>query len=160
SGPLNGQFPHQQGQLQPGHPQLQGPSMSPSNSRAGPSPQMANLELSQQKRKPGQKTASGGATPEPDPASQLRGPSPAFAGQNPMTPDQYHQMAQMGGYQQGIVIGQNGQPQFVPSRPHPNMGFQPTQNPMAVDLMKRMPPQGGQAGQPYPAAWQMVNQPM
>jgi hypothetical protein len=167
SGPLNGQFSHQQGQgLQPGHPQLQGTNMSPSNSRAGPSPQISNLELAQQQRKAGQKTGSGAASPEPgDP--QLRGPSPAFNGQaGGMTQEQYHQMTQMApGYQQGMLIGQNGQPQFIPGRPHPGIPLNQAQNPIAYDLMRQkmqQQAQAGQPGQPFQGNWPqaMINQPM
>ena len=162
SGPLNGQFQHQ-GQLQPGQQPLQGTSMSPSNSRTGPSPQISNLELQQQQqqRKPGQKSGSGAASPESDSVTQIRGPSPAFAAQpGGMTPEQFQQMTQMGGpsYPHAMMLGQNGQPQYMAGRPHPMQFNQ--QNPMTIELMKSRMQQ--QPGQPFPAGWAppMMNQPM
>jgi hypothetical protein len=164
SGPLNGQFQHQ-GQLQPSQQALQGTSMSPSNSRTGPSPQISNLELQQQQqqqRKPGQKGGSGAASPEPDTVTQIRGPSPAFVGQpGGMTHEQFQQMTQMGGpgYSHSMMLGQNGQPQYMAGRPLPGIQFN-QHSPMTIELMKsRVQPQ---AGQPFPAGWAppMMNQPM
>lgn len=151
NGPMNGQFPQQQGQgLQPGH-QIQGTSMSPSNSRTGPSPQITNLEL---QRKAGQKPGSGGASPEPgDPVGPNRGPSPAFPGQGGgMTPEQYAQMtAQMSGAPYGQPV-MNGQP-FMAGRPHPGVPMNQQANPMGYEMMIK---QGGrpQPGQQYAPAWQ------
>ena len=160
NGPLNGQFPqHGQGS-QPGQQQLQGTSMSPSNSRAGQSPQISNLELQQQQRKPGQKGGSGAASPEPDSVTQIRGPNPAFVGQTGMTAEQYQQMTSMNGpgYPH-MMIGQNGQPQYMTSRqPHPGIQFNQGQQ---IEMMKaRM--QQPQPGQPFATGWpqQMMNQPM
>lgn len=162
NGPMNGQFAQQTGQgLQPGH-QMQGTSMSPSNSRTGPSPQIANLEL---QRKAGQKPGSGGASPEPgDPIGPNRGPSPAFTGQaGGMSTEQYAQMTgQMGGGPYGQPVMVNGQP-FMAGRPHPGMQLGQQQNQLGYDMMVK---QGAiprpQPGQPYPAGWQpaMMNQPM
>jgi hypothetical protein len=153
NGPLNGQFQPGQG-LQPG----QGANMSPSNSRAGPSPQIPNLEL--QQRKTGQKGGSGAASPEPDSVAQIRGHSPAFPGQTGgMTSEQFQHMSQMGGpnYAHAMLMNQNGQ-SYMAGRPHPvqyNQGQQ-----MAMEMMKsRMQPQ---PGQPFATGWppQMMNQPM
>lgn len=150
------------GGLQPGHPQ--GASMSPSNSHTGPSPRMPNMELGQQQppqqpRKPGQKTVSGGASPET--GDQIRNPSPAFAGPGGMTAEQYQQMTQMGGgFPPGMVMNQNGQPQFVSNGRQ--MQFNPQQQGPMIEMMKqRMQPQPGQPG-PYPTGWpqQMMNQQM
>lgn len=138
--PGNGQqFPPPQGVgLQPGGTPLAGTSMSPSNSRTGPSPQISNSEL-QGQRKQGQKTGSGAASPESE--GQIRGPSPAFvAQQGVMTPD-LAQMAQMSGqgYQHPLV-GPNGQPIPFGGRPHPGMPFNQVQPQMSVEMMKRMQP--------------------
>lgn len=162
NGPMNGQFPQQPGQgLQPGH-QMQGTSMSPSNSRTGPSPLLANLEL---QRKAGQKPGSGGASPESgEPVGPNRGPSPAFTGQvGGMSTEQYAQMTgQMGGAPYGQSVMMNGQP-FMAGRPHPSMQLSQQQNQLGYEMMVK---QGAiprpQAGQPYPAAWQpgLMNQPM
>lgn len=161
NGPMNGQFPQQAGQgLQPGR-QMQGTSMSPSNSRTGPSPQIANLEL---QRKAGQKPGSGGASPESgEPVGPNRGPSPAFSGQaGGMSTEQYAQMTgQMGGAPYGQPVMMNGQP-FMAGRPHPNMQLGQQQNQLGYEMMVK---QGAiprpQAGQPYPQGWQPVmNQPM
>jgi hypothetical protein len=150
SGPLNGQFQHQ-GQLQPGQQALQGTSMSPSNSRTGPSPQISNLEL--QQRKPGQKGGSGAASPEADAVTQIRGHSPAFVGQPVgITQEQFQQMTQMGGagYSHAMMMGQNGQPQYMAGRPHPGIQFNPS-TPMSIELMKsKMQPQPGQQ---FQAGW-------
>ena len=163
SGPMNGQFPQQAGPgLQPGH-QIQGTSMSPSNSRTGPSPQIANLEL---QRKAGQKSGSVGASPEPgEPVGPNRGPSPAFPGPGGgITHEQIVQMTgQLGGPAYGQPVMINGQPQFMPGRPHPGMQLNQQGNPMAYEMMMkqgnipRHPP-----GQPYPPGWpqQMINQQM
>ena len=159
NGPMNGQLPQQSGKLQPGH-QIQGTSMSPSNSRTGPSPQIANLEL---QRKAGQKPGSGGASPEPGDPGPNRGPSPAFPGQGGgMTAEQYAQMTgQMGGPPYGQQVLINGQHQFIAGRPHAGMPFNQQGNPMAYEMMMK---QGGnprpQPGQPYPPGWsqQMINQ--
>ena len=143
--PANGQQfpPPQGGGLQPGGTPLAGTSMSPSNSRTGPSPQISNSEL-QGQRKPGQKTGSGAASPEPE--GQIRGPSPAFvAQQGVMTPD-LAQMAQMSGqgYQHPLA-GPNGQPVQFSGRPHQGMPFNQGQPQMPVEMMKRM--QQGQFSQ-------------
>jgi hypothetical protein len=170
NGSLNGQFAHQQGPVlqQPGHAQLQGTNMSPSNSRAGPSPQISNLELAQQQRKAGQKIGSGAASPEPG-EPQLRGPSPAFTGQGGgITPEQYQQMTQMPpGYPQNMLLSQNGQPPFIPGRPHPHPGIplNQAQNAMTYEMMRQKIPQQAQPGQPgqqFPGGWPqaMINQPM
>jgi hypothetical protein len=167
-GPLNGQFPPQGGQgLHPGHPQLQGTSMSPSNSRTGPSPQISSQELAQVQRK-GQKGGSGGASPDPE-GVQMRGPSPAsFSQQAQLSQEQIQQIHQMTGQQAGYPhpIVMNGQ-QFIPGRPNmPGMAFNPTQNQIAAEMMlkQRMAQQQqpGQPGQPFQQGWapQMVNQAM
>jgi hypothetical protein len=164
SGPLSGQFQHP-GQLQPGQQPLQGTSMSPSNSRTGPSPQIAKLELQQQQqqqRKPGQKGGSGAASPEPDTVTQIRGPSPAFVGQpGGITQEQFQQMTQMGGpgYPHTMMLAQNGQSPYMTGRPLQGIQFN-QQGPMPIELMKsRMQPQ---TGQPFQAGWppQMMNQSM
>jgi hypothetical protein len=93
SGLMTTQFSQQGQGLQPGRPQLQGTSMSPSTSRTGPSPRMSNIELSQQQqpRKQGQKTGSGAASPEPDYVVN-QGPNSSFAGQAAgMTHEQFNQ---------------------------------------------------------------------
>src|ERR1700738_1535955 len=97
-GPFTGQLGGQAQGLQPGQ-HMQGTSMSPQNSRTGPSPQIANLEL----RKSGQKTSSGGASPEPENSqnSQIRGPSPAFPAGG-MTQEQFNQMSMSQGYPQPL----------------------------------------------------------
>lgn len=160
---MNGQFPPQQGASQPGHPQIQGTNMSPSTSHAGRSPQISNLDLTQQ-RKPSQKTGSTGSSPEPGgPVGQMPGPGPAFAGQPGITAEQFPQMAQMGqGYPQAMFSGQ--QNQFMPGRPHPGMSFNQAQNSMAVSemLKARMAQQAGQPGQAFQPGWpqHMVNQPI
>ena len=166
-GPLNGQFPPQGGQgLHPGHPQLQGTSMSPSNSRTGPSPQISSQELAQVQRK-GQKGGSGGASPDPE-GVQMRGPSPAsFSQQGQLSQEQIQQIQQMAAGQQAgyphPMMLQNGQ-QF--GRPMPGMQFNPTQNQIATEMMlkQRMAQQQqpGQPGQPFQQGWppQMMNQAM
>jgi hypothetical protein len=135
----NGQF----GQ----HPQLQGANMSPQNSRTGPSPQMSQLEIAQQ-RKSGNKTASGGASPEP--GEQIRGPSP-FGGVGGMTAEHYQQMMGQGYPQaQGMLMSQNGAgPQF---RQHAGMPFAQGAHMQEVMKMSRMPPQGPPSQQYQ--AWQ------
>ena len=156
-GPLNGQFPPQGGPggLQPGHPQLQGTNMSPSNSRTGPSPQISSLEIVQRK---GQKGGSGGASPESE-GVQMRGPSPAgFPGQGGgMTAEQFQHLQQMAGQQGFPPMMQNGQP-FIPGRPMPGMPFNQAQVPMTTEMMKhrmlqQQQQQPGQPGQPFPQAW-------
>jgi hypothetical protein len=137
------------GGLQPGHPHAQATSMSPSNSHTGPSPRMPNMELGQQPqqaRKPGQQTASGGASPETGETVQIRNPSPAFHPQN-MTPEQFQQMAQMGGYPPGMIVTQNGQQFMSQGRPH-QMQFNQQGGPTMEMLKQRVQP-----GQPYPAGW-------
>jgi hypothetical protein len=151
-GPMNGQFGGQ-GQLQPGHP-MQGTNMSPQNSRAGPSPQIPNMEISQQ-RKPGQKTTSGGASPEPG-DSQIRGPSPAFTGPGAMTQEHYQQMT-MNHYPQGM-LNQNGAGQFIGGRQHPGMPFGQGQAHIPQEMMKMSRMAQGQPGQYQPGWQQMANQ--
>jgi hypothetical protein len=167
--PLSGQFAqHGQG-LQPGQQQLQGTSMSPSTSRTGPSPRISNLELQQQQRKPGQKGGSGAASPEPDSVAQMRNPSSAFVGQTGgMTAEQFQQMTQMGGqaFSHPMLMGPNGQPQYMAGRPHP-VQFNQAQ-PMTMEMMKsrmqQQQQQQQQPGQPFATGWpqpiinQAVNQ--
>jgi hypothetical protein len=148
--PTGPQFPSAQGGgLQRGTTPLTGTSMSPSNSRTGPSPQISNLELQGQQRKPGQKTGSGAPTPEAD--AQMPGPSPAFMGsQGGMTSD-LAQLAQMGGqaYQHQLMGTANGPPvQFVGGRPSPGMQFSQGQ-PVNAEMMKRLQ-QAGQFAQNWP----------
>jgi hypothetical protein len=166
SGPtMNGQFQRTPGQaFQPGHGPMQGANMSPSHSRAGPSPQISNLEVSQQ-RKPGQRAGSGAASPEPDSLSQIRGPSPAFAGQpGAVTAEQFQQITQMSGYPHSMLM-QNGQQQFV-GRPMPGMPFNQSQNAVNMEMMKRLqqgqPGQPVQPGQQFPPGWQqqLMTQPI
>jgi hypothetical protein len=148
-----GQFPNQQGQgLQAGHPQIQGTSMSPSNSRAGPSPRMGNLEL--QQRKAAQKAGSQGASPESTETAPIAGPSPGFPALPPgMTIEQYQQQMPPN-FPHAMLMNQNGQ--HFAGRPPPAMYGQP-QTAAALEAMKaRMAP-----GQPFPQQWQqqvMMNQ--
>jgi hypothetical protein len=149
---MNGQFVGAGGGLQPGNQQMQGVNMSPQSSRTGPSPQMSSLELVGG-RKPGQKTASGGASPEPgDP--QIRGPSPAFAGPGAMS-EHYQQMMMNPQY---AMMGQNGAgAQFMPGRQHAGVPFGQGQHQMTPEMMKmtqRMQP--GQQGPGF-QQWQMAN---
>jgi hypothetical protein len=137
-------FP-QGGALQPGGTPL-GTSMSPSNSRTGPSPRISNMDLQSQQRKPSQKTGSGAASPEPE--GQIRGPSPAFAGpQGGMTPE-LAQMAQMGGqpYPHAGLMAQNGQ-QLQYRQGIPGMPSFPQGQQIPAEMMKRM-----QQGQ-FPPNW-------
>jgi hypothetical protein len=153
----NGQFSHSQQHqgLQPGHPQLHGTNMSPSNSHTGPSPRMQNMELGRQQS---QKNGSRGASPESQDAVANRNPSP-FPQQGGMTQEQYQAM--MGGpYGQGVMM--SGGQQFIPGRP-PQMSFGQPGQPMMDALKQRMPPQPGQPGQAYPPTWppqQMMNRQM
>jgi hypothetical protein len=142
-GPLNGQFSQ--------HPQLQGANMSPQNSRTGPSPQMSQPEIAQQ-RKSGNKTASGGTSPEP--GEQIRGPSPFGGGGGGMTHEQYTQMTMPQGYPQGMLMSQNaGGSQFA-GRQHAGMPFaQNGAHMQEVMKMSRMQ-QGPPSQQQYQQTWQ------
>jgi hypothetical protein len=135
------------GGLQPGGTPLAGTSMSPSNSRTGPSPRIPNMDLQGQQRKPGQKTGSGAASPEPE--GQIRGPSPAFAGpQGSMTPD-LAQMGHLGGqpYPHAGLMAPNGQ-QLQYRQAIPGMPSFPQGQQIPVEMMKRM--QQGQFPQNWP----------
>ena len=71
-------------------------------------------------------------SPEPDTVTQIRGPSPAFVGQpGGMTAEQFQQMTHMGGpgYPHTMMLGQNGQPQYMAGRPLAGIQFN-QQNPM------------------------------
>jgi hypothetical protein len=117
------------GGLQLGGTPLAGTSMSPSNSRTGPSPRISNMDLQGQQRKPGQKTGSGAASP-----GQIRGPSPPSGA---MSRDLAQ--AQLGGqpYPHAGLMAPNGQ-QLEYRQPILGMPSFPQGQQMPVKMMTRM----------------------